>query len=69
MLPHIANPDMDATIKEIPEQSVATVSHLGPYPRIAEAFARPGSSLEIYRNTPATTPPEQLTTELCIPVT
>jgi len=35
-------PTMKVEIKEMPELRVATVSHVGPYHRISEAFARLG---------------------------
>lgn len=60
----------------------ACTTHVGPYDQLGDVWARfmgewlPASghrvrdaaSLEIYRNTPMTAPPEQLRTEMYIPI-
>lgn len=64
---------MNVTVETLPELRVATVHHVGPYNRIAEAFARLGAiagpaglfarakmMLAIYYDDPETTPSEHL---------
>jgi AraC family transcriptional regulator len=64
---------MNVTLEQMPELRVAAVHHVGPYNRIAEAFARLGAiagpggllrqgamMLAIYHDDPETTPAEQL---------
>jgi AraC family transcriptional regulator len=60
----------------------ACATHIGPYERLGDAWARfmgewlpasgyrvgSGPSFEIYRNDPATTPKDELRTEMCIPL-
>lgn len=66
-------PSMKVTIEEMPALRVATVSHVGPYNRIAEAFQRLGGlagsagllrdgpmMLAIYYDDPETTPADEL---------
>jgi AraC family transcriptional regulator len=66
----------------IPAGRYVSMTHIGPYEELGAAWARlkqdvarrghrarPGPSLEIYRNTPATTPRVELRTEIYIPVT
>ena len=66
-------PSMKVTIEEMPALRVATVSHRGPYNRIAEAFQRLGGiagsagllrdetmMLAIYYDDPETTPADEL---------
>ena len=70
---------MDVQIKTMPELRIATVTHIGPYNRISEAFARlgalagpaglfgPGAAmLAVYTNDPETTPPSALRSEAAI---
>ena len=68
--------------RRIPAGRYACTVHVGPYEQLGDAWARfmgewlprsgermaDGVSYEIYRNTPATTPQEQLVTELYIPL-
>jgi AraC family transcriptional regulator len=65
---------MDVTIEDLPELRVAAVTHVGPYQRISEAFARLGGiagpaglvrppqtrMLAIYHDDPETTPADKL---------
>lgn len=59
----------------------ACTTHVGPYEQLGTAWQRlmdwlpsngyqpgPAASYEVYRNTPMNTPPEQLVTELYLPV-
>jgi AraC family transcriptional regulator len=72
---------MHVTIENMPELRVATVHHVGPYPRISEAFARLGAiagpgglfrpeaaMLAIYHDDPETTPADQLQSDAGITV-
>ncbi len=66
----------------IPAGTYATTTHVGPYTALGDVWARfmgdwlprsgkrlgPGTSFEIYRNTPMDVPPEKLVTELYIPI-
>jgi AraC family transcriptional regulator len=67
---------MEVAIKEMQELRVATISHVGPYNRISEAFARLGelagaagllgpeaAMLAIYHDDPETTPASELRSE------
>jgi len=69
--------------KSLPAGRYARATHIGPYATLPDAWSRllgewlPGSGLrvgkgvsfELYRNDPTNTPPEQLRTDLYIPVT
>jgi AraC family transcriptional regulator len=72
---------MDVEIKDMPELRVATVSHVGPYNRISEAFARLGqiaagadlfgpqaAMVAIYHDDPETTPAAELRSEAALVV-
>lgn len=72
---------MEVQIKEMQELRVATMSHVGPYNRISEAFARLGeiagaaglfgpeaAILAIYHDDPETTPAAELRSEAAIVV-
>ena len=72
---------MEIEIKEMPELRVATVSHVGPYNRISEAFARLGEiagreqlvgpsaeMLGIYHDDPEITPAAELRSEAALTV-
>ncbi len=66
----------------IPAGRYAVTTHLGPYAGLGDAWARfmgtwlpasghrvgEGPSFEIYRNTPADTPPDELRTEMYLPI-
>jgi AraC family transcriptional regulator len=66
----------------LPAGRYACTTHIGPYERLGDAWARllgewfprsghrlrEGGSYEIYRNTPASVPQEELETELCVPL-
>jgi len=68
--------------RRVPAGRFARSVHLGPYDALPEAWSRlmsdaipaaggkrrAGASLEIYRNNPHEVPPEQLITELYVPV-
>ncbi len=68
--------------QRIPEGRYAVAVHVGPYERLGDAWARfmgewlpasghrlgDGPSYEIYRNTPADTPKQDLRTEMYIPL-
>jgi AraC family transcriptional regulator len=66
----------------VPAGRYACTTHVGPYTGLGDAWAQfmgswlpqsghrvgNGPSFEIYRNTPAQTPPEELRTELYLPI-
>ncbi len=66
----------------IPGGTYASTTHVGPYTGLSDAWAKlmggwlpssgcrigEGPSFEIYRNTPMTAPPEELVTELYVPI-
>lgn len=68
--------------RRLPAGRYACTVHRGPYEQLGDTWARfmgewlpqsgermtDGVSYEIYRNTPATVPPEQLETELYLPL-
>lgn len=68
---------MNVTVETMPALRVATVPHVGPYPRISEAFAKLGAlagpagllgnpesaMIAIYYDDPETTPVDQLTSD------
>lgn len=73
---------IDVVYEDVPELRVAAVHHVGPYNRIADAFAhlgaiaapagllRPGAMmLAIYHDDPETTPPEELQSDAGLTVT
>lgn len=78
----VTGESMNVTIETMPELRVATVHHLGPYPRISDAFARLGAivapagllqfpeaaMIAIYYDDPETTPPDQLHSDAGIAV-
>ncbi len=69
-------------IQTIPAGEYAVTIHRGPYSGLAQTYARlcgewipqhgrelrNAPAVEIYRNNPSDTPPEQLVTEVCVPV-
>jgi AraC family transcriptional regulator len=70
---------MDVEIKTLPERRLATVSHIGPYNRISEAFARLGElaaknglfgpeteMLALYHDDPETTPASELRSDAAV---
>lgn len=70
---------MEVRIKEMQELRVATISHVGPYNRISEAFARLGeiaaatnlfgpemAMLAIYHDDPETTPASELRSDAAL---
>jgi AraC family transcriptional regulator len=73
---------MDVTIENMPELRVATVTHIGPYHRISEAFAslgriagpagliRPPETmmLAVYHDDPETTPTDKLRSDAGVTV-
>jgi AraC family transcriptional regulator len=74
-------PNMKVDFEELPELRVAAVHHVGPYSRIAQAFAQLGAlaapagllqpsamMLAIYHDDPETTPAEQLQSDAGITV-
>lgn len=72
--------DGDVVLSEIPAGRVATCMYTGPYDRIGEAYDGlmawmeeqgvhgTGPAYEFYLNDPADTPPEQLQTDIRIPI-
>jgi AraC family transcriptional regulator len=73
--------NMHVELKEMPELRVATISHVGPYNRISEAFARLGpiaasaglletrpTMLAIYHDDPESTTPADLRSDAAIVV-
>jgi AraC family transcriptional regulator len=75
-------PSGDVAIQEIPGGEYAVVTHQGPYHELSKTYAalfrqwvpasgrelRSAPCLEIYRNDPSTTPPEQLLTDIYLPL-
>jgi AraC family transcriptional regulator len=73
---------MKVTIEDMPELHVATVHHVGPYPRISDAFQRLGTiggaaglfqqpgamMLAIYYDDPETTPADRLQSDAGVTV-
>ncbi|HHR85908.1 MAG TPA: AraC family transcriptional regulator, partial [Candidatus Acetothermia bacterium] len=71
-----------AEVKELPERNVACVRHIGPYPKIGEAFERifalagekglirfPETQvLAVYHDDPGEMDPEKLRSDACITV-
>lgn len=69
-------------VKTVGGGEYAAVLHKGPYERLHETYAGlcgvwgpgsgrefgPGACLEFYLNDPQTTPPEELLTEVCVPL-
>ena len=80
--PRHAQIPKDLTERMIPGGRYARTTHIGPYPSLGDAWSRlirewlPTSgermgttgSYEIYRNTPETTEPQDLRTDLYIPL-
>ena len=73
--------EMKVDIRELKEMRLATVTHVGPYNRISEAFARLGRSagendlfgpqaamLAVYHDDPETTPPAELRSEAALAI-
>jgi AraC family transcriptional regulator len=70
------------TEKRLPAGRYAHITHVGPYTQLGDAWSRlmgewlprsghrvgEGSSYEIYRNNPGNAPPDQLRTELYLPL-
>jgi AraC family transcriptional regulator len=74
--------NMDVEIKQMPEQRVGTVRHIGPYNQISEAFgrlgaiagpaglfARPGvAMIALYHDDPESTPADRLRSDAALAV-
>ncbi|MBD3404967.1 MAG: MerR family transcriptional regulator [Candidatus Lokiarchaeota archaeon] len=70
----------DLQIRTIPEAGVATTTYRGPYPEIGQGYARlhefviengyeiTGPLMELYLNSPQEVAPEQLMTEIQLPI-
>jgi AraC family transcriptional regulator len=68
--------------KKLPAGRYARTTHVGPYSQLGDVWSRffgewlprsehrvgEGSSYEVYRNTPADVPPEELRTDLYLPI-
>jgi AraC family transcriptional regulator len=75
-------PEGEVGIMEVPPGEYAVTMHQGPYERLSETYARlcggwlPASgrearsapAIEIYHNLPQTTPPDELLTEIHVPL-
>jgi len=75
-------PEGEVGVQEIPGGDYATTVHHGPYEKLADTYAqlcgqwlpgsgremRSGPGFEIYRNSPQDTPPEDLITEVYVPL-
>lgn len=75
-------PEGDVGVQEIPAGAHAVTTHRGPYEKLHESWSalcgqwlprsghamRNAPSFEIYRNDPNRTPPEQLVTDLYVPI-
>lgn len=74
--------DNEVAIIDMPERDYATLVHVGPYSLLGESYdaligrwlplserdPAPAPPIEFYRNDPRNTPPEQLITEICVPL-
>jgi len=72
--------DKDLKVKEIPGQKVASTLYVGPYEKCAPTYKKLygwmmdnkyevcGAAIEKYLNDPMKVKPEELKTEICIPV-
>jgi len=68
--------------KRLPPGRYARTTHVGPYTQLGDVWARfmggwlpqsgyrvgNGSAYEVYRNNPTTAPPDQLLTDLYLPI-
>lgn len=75
-------PEGEVGVQEIPTGEYAVTTHHGPYERLGETYARlcgewlPPSGreptdrpcFEVYRNSPQNTRPEDLLTDICMPL-
>lgn len=75
-------PEGEVGVQEIRAGRYAVVTHCGPYEKLNETYAAlmgqwmpahgheplPGPSLEFYRNDPNKTPPDQLRTDIYVPL-
>jgi AraC family transcriptional regulator len=74
-------PESPIDVRTVPGGEHAVLTYRGPYEGLAGAYAtlfawlggsgrQPGNApcLELYRNWPDTTPPEDLLTEICLPL-
>lgn len=71
---------MAVTIRDLPEQRLAAVRHIGPYPEIGQAFARLGAAAQaagllgrrdiamvgVYYDDPAATPAAELRSDAAV---
>ena len=82
VIPDDYEPKDPAHLVELPGGEYAIYRHVGPYSGLGEAWRRmyaewlpqsgrehaPSMSYELYVNSPAVTPPEELVTEICVPL-
>jgi AraC family transcriptional regulator len=82
VVPGDVGPAGEVGIQEVGQGDYATALHRGPYQNLSQSYAAvagewaPGSgreiasgpSIEFYLNSPESTPPEQLLTEICLPL-
>lgn len=75
-------PDGDVGVQEIGGGDYAIARHVGPYDKLGDTYSqlcgswlpasgrelRAAPPLEFYRNSPMNTPPEQLITDVCMPL-
>jgi AraC family transcriptional regulator len=74
-------PGEEVIIKEVGGMDFVSFLHVGPYDGLEDAYSRvqgdwmkhprplaQGPSIEIYVNDPRQTPPDQLVTEVCLPL-
>ena len=75
-------PEGEVGVQEIAAGEYAVTTHRGPYERLSETYAKlcgewlpqscrepsNGPSCEIYRNDPSRTKPEDLLTDICVPL-
>jgi len=75
-------PDGDVQVQTMPAGTYAVARHQGPYVGLPQAWARfcgealgqrglrfrPAPMFEVYRNSPCAVPPDQLLTDLFVPV-
>jgi AraC family transcriptional regulator len=81
-VPDRVEPEGEIGIQDVGQGEYAKAIHYGPYERLSETYAmicgqwgptsgrdfRGAPSIEIYRNDPNTTPPEELVTEVYVPL-
>ena len=82
VVPDSIGPEGEIGIQEVGEGDYASTTHCGPYEKLFESYAAlcgqwapangreftNGPALEFYLNSPESTPPADLRTEICMPL-